>query len=137
MADLAVNRSSGVEQLVPRPNFDDIIHGAPLANGNVDVPMYVHVRAPCENMEYVEIQYWFFHAYNGAQTFAFGFDGKKCDCPNPLFCADERKYRNFEWPEFSTHHGDWEYITVRLDAALKVDAVYFNGPRKWIVNKKV
>src|SRR5690554_5465748 len=60
---------------------------------------YVHLRERAGGEEGLEIQYWFFYPYSG-----------------PVLAG----------PAGGAHEGDWEHITVRLDASLdKVEKVFF------------
>lgn len=96
---------------------DDSVRGGSAGGAK----MYAHIRkSPGVPQDWIDIQYWFFYAYNG-----------KIGGPLPL-------------PFAGAHEGDWEHITVRLSnwragVAAEVEAVFFaaHGHREgtWLVKR--
>jgi hypothetical protein len=146
--DLHDDGRNGVMQqlLGPRPlsngdTFENHIHGLPLVTRRGvtyadHAPMYVHVIDYGPG-QIVDIQYWMFYAFNGAQTFRTGLNAFLCR--GPLHSGTDQ--RNFEWGEFATHFGDWEHVTVRLDATRKLQGIYMaqhgGGEWRWVQNHGV
>src|SRR5699024_4779115 len=90
-------------------------HESSVRAGNLaSAKTYVHVRAPADGSRGLDIQYWFFFPYSG-----------------PLI----------DGPAGGAHEGDWEHITVRLDASWQtIREVYFaahNSEGRWVMPEEL
>ena len=82
--------------------------------GNLsDATAYVHVQAVQGQADLVDIQYWLFYNFNGAETLRV--EGTSD--------TDEPGEMNLEQ---SYHWGDWECVTVRVNSDLQAVAVCFS-----------
>lgn len=77
--------------------------GARASGGEVRAPVYVKALA-YPDAGVVDLVYMFYYEFNASQIFRGGFGW-----------FSTRK-RNFPLPQFGRHEGDWEHVTVRLDA---------------------
>jgi len=106
---------------------NDFETGAPIVPGDkphvgtTTAPVYVKTFT---YPTHIDIKYIFFHPFQGFQTFRTG-----------ILRGFSTKKRNFEWARFGRHEGDWEHITVRLNAAdLRLRGVFYgqHGDSVWV-----
>ncbi|AUX22522.1 uncharacterized protein SOCEGT47_030250 [Sorangium cellulosum] len=92
----------------------------PMDGYNAGAPMYAHVvDYTKDGVAYHEIVYSMLFAYNGCEMFRAG---TKDDW------WDSMTYTTFRWCAFGRHEGDWEHVTVRVNAATgQVTDVYTNA----------
>lgn len=81
------------------PRERDVRRGFRPASGRISAPCYVNARAAPDDPEAFDIQYWFFHAFNGREGWHV------------------------------THEGDWEHVTIRVsnDAEPKLKWAYISA----------
>ncbi|MCC8935473.1 Vps62-related protein [Bradyrhizobium sp. Arg68] len=93
--------------------------------GNLsDATAYVHVKAVQGQANLVDIQYWLFYNFNGAETLRV---------EAPLVSPGEMPL-----PQ-SYHFGDWECVTVRVNSSQQVVAVCFSqhSTEQWCLPSEV
>lgn len=119
-SDLPAGEDNGKKyQLVLKDDSPQTRAGDP-ANAKI----YVHVKQP--DSTHLDLQFWFFYAYNGPGTIYL-----KCGYTVPKFGIPP--YENKEdagsalAEPLGEHEGDWEHITIRLalDSG-EIDKVYFS-----------
>lgn len=99
----------------------------PLDGYNPGVPMYAHVVSYTKNgVAYHEIVYSMLFAYNGCEMFRAG---------TKKYVWDSMTKTTFRWCNFGRHEGDWEHVTVRVNAGTgQVTDVYTNAHGKKAVH---
>lgn len=89
--------------------------------GETTAPVYVKTFT---YTTHIDLKYIFFYPLNGFQVFRVG-----------ILHIFATKKRNFEWARFARHEGDWEHVTVRLDASgQKLLGVFYgqHGDSVWV-----
>lgn len=98
-----------------------VLHLTPPMDGyNAGAPMYAHVVSYTKDgVAYYEIVYSMLFAYNGCEMFRSG---------TKRYVWDSMTHTTFRWCNFGRHEGDWEHVTVRVNAATgQVTDVYTNA----------
>ncbi|QDQ28962.1 DUF946 domain-containing protein [Chitinimonas arctica] len=101
----------------------DIDASADGANYDGNAPIYAHVVKYSKNgVNYREAQFAALYGYNDCEMFRS--HSKK-------FVWDKMSKYNFAWCNFGRHPGDWEHMSVRINAATgEVTDVYMNAHGK-------
>jgi len=85
-----------------------------------DAPFYVRFTQVGDELEFYDIEYWFFYAYNGCSS--LGVRGE---------IGSHRPEFQIPIDPFGTHQGDWEHVTVRISASTQELVAIFTAQHSW------
>lgn len=122
-SDLPTGAENGSKyQLVLKDDSSGVRAGDP-----DNAKIYVHVRQP--DSAHIDLQFWFFYAYNGPGTVFLEYQVTRPDPSiwHPLRTKTEKTNGTALAAPLGEHEGDWEHVILRISlASNELEKVYFS-----------
>lgn len=111
------------QEIISTAQPDDYlqIENRDVRHGNLSIaPFYVRFTKVGTNNEYFDIEYWFFYAFNGPSSIGVRLD-----------IGHKRPTLRAQIPPFGEHQGDWEHVTVRINAQTSELFAIYTAEHGW------